>query len=125
MAGWRKVAATAEAFIAMTKPTLVNGMWRKPKLSARNIARIRKETIAAGEEFPIPRKPLKSELPQPVQRAQHKKIARKAKRLKMIEEGLKKQDKLIADHKKQKRTERQAARKTGQLFEPFPMPKKR
>lgn len=30
------------------KPQLVNGVWRKPKLSARRIARIRKECLQFG-----------------------------------------------------------------------------
>ena len=42
---FRTSAALAEAL----KPQLVNGKWRKPKVSARYAAQLRKEAIVAGK----------------------------------------------------------------------------
>ena len=36
------------------KPQLVNGIWRKPKLSARRVARIRKECLRYGTINGVP-----------------------------------------------------------------------
>ena len=37
-----------ETIAKVIKPQLVNGVWRKPKLSARRVARIRKECLRYG-----------------------------------------------------------------------------
>ena len=36
---------------AALKPQKVNGLWRKPAISAKNSARLRKDTLLAGEEW--------------------------------------------------------------------------
>ena len=44
----RAALAVAEKFLALTKPTLVNGRWRKPVLNARIVNRLRKEAAVEG-----------------------------------------------------------------------------
>ena len=44
----RAALKVAEQFIALTKPTLVNGRWRKPAINARAVNRLRKEATVEG-----------------------------------------------------------------------------
>jgi hypothetical protein len=37
------------------RPTFVNGRWRKPKLSRRKIAQVRKQVLMAGMAWPFER----------------------------------------------------------------------
>eukprot|EP01116_Phalansterium_solitarium_P010612 TRINITY_DN255_c0_g1_i4.p1 TRINITY_DN255_c0_g1~~TRINITY_DN255_c0_g1_i4.p1 ORF type:complete len:152 (+),score=80.33 TRINITY_DN255_c0_g1_i4:141-596(+) len=89
-------------------PKFVDGIWRRPALSSRKLAEIKKQCIAAN--VPWPTLPTKKHLdyvpPPPIvfkgHREQRDKIARQAK----IKEQLAKMPKLIEDMRKAKIAER-------------------
>jgi hypothetical protein len=49
-----------ERLASMARPTFRSGRWHKARVSAKNLARHRKQALAAGEEWPLerPSKPL-------------------------------------------------------------------
>lgn len=60
-----EVAAAKAARPDVMKPQFVNGKWRKPKMSALAIARLRKQYIKAGKEWKwdIPKKIVEKQVP--------------------------------------------------------------
>eukprot|EP00898_Chlorokybus_atmophyticus_P007539 jgi/Chlat1/7787/Chrsp66S07254 len=82
----------------LIKPALVNGVWRKAAISARIVARMRREELLAGRDWPFeqPRKEMKTVM------KGHKCDREKAERVKRIEENMKNMPQILADWKKSK-----------------------
>lgn len=91
------------------RPTKVNDKWRRPKMSARKIAEMRKSYIRAGKkwEWDIPRKIVHKQ----VEFKGHKRELRARERKAEIERCMKRMPKLIADYRQRVRERR--AEKTG------------
>ncbi|KAK8790568.1 hypothetical protein JH06_4038 [Blastocystis sp. subtype 4] len=88
------------------KPQLVEGVWRKPKLSARRIARIRKECLRYGTINGVPAqwnpewdKPKKSWIPRPPKG--HADERALADRVALIDKNLKAMPKMIEETRKE------------------------
>ncbi|CAI5970934.1 unnamed protein product [Closterium sp. NIES-64] len=62
-AGQQVVKAVAE-LAQRLRPSFVNGKWRGAAISAKNRARLRRETLLSGEEWPYdaPRKEMKTKI---------------------------------------------------------------
>jgi len=91
-------------------PSFVNGFWRKPAISARHLARIRKLTIQNGQEWVQPTKIRYSPIPPPPKRGPkrpkgHKDVRLAPKRAALIEEKMKEMPKLIQKFRQEEHEE--------------------
>eukprot|EP01137_Pigoraptor_chileana_P013017 Opistho-2@66008 len=107
-------AKYADMLLAASKPSFVNGAWRKPRLGAMALAALRKDALVHGETFPIPDKVRKELRVQPPKG--HKFLAAKEEREARIQEGLAKMPKLIADYRKEKAIERAESKKNKGVY---------
>ena len=48
----QKLSDTVLKLLQLAKPSFVNGYWRKPAVSARELAMMRKYLISQGEQWP-------------------------------------------------------------------------
>uniref|UniRef100_A0A7S1X0S4 MRPL25 domain-containing protein n=1 Tax=Tetraselmis chuii TaxID=63592 RepID=A0A7S1X0S4_9CHLO len=84
------------------KPSHVNGRWRKAAVSAKNAARLRKEELVAGNEWPYEKPHSDSPYGQYKPAKGHKRHEEERARAKKIEENLKTADQKIADYRASK-----------------------
>eukprot|EP00128_Syssomonas_multiformis_P011524 Colp12_sorted_trinity150504_noHs@36497 len=104
------IHTAASKLIAASKPVKAGDCWKKPVLSARRIADLRKEATIAGVPFPIPAKKHKPWIKKAPKGHKHEREF--AARLATIEENMKKMPQMIADYRKNfaaARAERKAA----------------
>ncbi|CAI7862581.1 unnamed protein product [Closterium sp. NIES-54] len=94
-AGQQVVKAVAE-LAQRLRPSFVNGKWRGAAISAKNRARLRRETLLAGEEWPYdaPRKEMKTKI------KGHKHDKEAAVRQEKIAENMAKMPELLEQMKK-------------------------
>lgn len=99
-----EVIAAKAARPAVMKPQKVDGKWRKPKMSARDIARKRKECIMQGREWKwdIPHKIVEKAVPF---KGKLRDLRRKEK-LVEIERCMKRMPKLVAEYRERERKRR-------------------
>eukprot|EP00049_Salpingoeca_infusionum_P005587 m.94014 g.94014 ORF g.94014 m.94014 type:complete len:132 (-) comp13014_c1_seq1:46-441(-) len=109
---------SAAEIVTMSKPSLVNGRWRKPALSAMQLAKYKKQFQQAGLEWPLEQTPLRT----PSSKAPKGKRfeAAKEKRLVDIEEKMAQMDKMVADYREERLAKRKAAKSKRQLLQPIP-----
>ncbi|KAK8800800.1 hypothetical protein WA538_004140 [Blastocystis sp. DL] len=95
-----------ETIAKVIKPQLVNGVWRKPKLSARRVARIRKECLRYGtingvqtKWDPEWDKPKKSWIPRPPKGHAYDRAL--PDRIALIDKNMKAMPKLIEETRKE------------------------
>ncbi|GMH32576.1 hypothetical protein BSKO_00410 [Bryopsis sp. KO-2023] len=90
---------------AAFKPYQVNGIWRKARLSARQAAKLRKEHLVAGKEWPFESvwPGIKKNNKPPRQPKGHKWEAEKLERQKRIEEQMKQMPKRVAEYRESKK----------------------
>uniref|UniRef100_A0A061R0U9 MRPL25 domain-containing protein n=1 Tax=Tetraselmis sp. GSL018 TaxID=582737 RepID=A0A061R0U9_9CHLO len=81
---------------AALQPTFVNGKWRKPAISAKNVARLRKEDLLAGKEWPYEKPRSDPPYKQPKGHKRHKELEQRAKK---VEEKLASMDDKIAQYR--------------------------
>mmetsp|Transcript_22252 Transcript_22252/g.57009 ORF Transcript_22252/g.57009 Transcript_22252/m.57009 type:complete len:127 (+) Transcript_22252:213-593(+) len=85
---------------AVLRPTYVDGRWRKPAVSAKNAARLRKEELMAGNEWPHEKPDSGLPYGQYKPPKGHRRHEQEAARKKKIEENLLKVvDKKIEDYR--------------------------
>lgn len=81
---------------AALKPQKVNGLWRKPAISAKNVARLRRESLLAGEQWQFE----EEKKPRPYKKPKGHKVDRlKQIRLVEIEENMKNMPQKIAKYR--------------------------
>eukprot|EP01094_Clydonella_sp_ATCC50884_P010720 TRINITY_DN2055_c4_g2_i1.p2 TRINITY_DN2055_c4_g2~~TRINITY_DN2055_c4_g2_i1.p2 ORF type:complete len:251 (-),score=59.32 TRINITY_DN2055_c4_g2_i1:89-841(-) len=115
------------ALLSRARPQFMYGRWRKPKVSARRVAEIRKAALEQGEPWVDPRAPKVYKPRHPLARVGpkgHKHEKLKEKRLENIAEQLKKMPKMIADYRKEQR-DRRATRKGVEILFPFRLNRRR
>ncbi|XP_028414319.1 uncharacterized protein LOC114537485 isoform X2 [Dendronephthya gigantea] len=83
-------------WLELSKPTFVNGRYVKAKLSARRLAKIRKQYVSDGYYWPT--KPLRDRSLDMVPKYSKKEKAREERR-KLIEENMKKMPEMIAEYR--------------------------
>ena len=88
----------------LLRPRLVGGRWHKPALSGKRAAKLRKETLLAGGDWPHdpPRKPGKPL----VFKGELKRARAKEDREALIAENLKQMPKWVAAHREERRAVR-------------------
>lgn len=48
----KRISATVARLLALSRPTFVDGTWRRPALGKMQLAKIRKRLVANGEFWP-------------------------------------------------------------------------
>ncbi|CAI5474391.1 unnamed protein product [Closterium sp. Yama58-4] len=98
-ASQQAVKAVAE-LAKRLRPSFVNGKWRGAEISAKNRARLRRETLLAGEEwrYDAPRKEMNTKM------KGHKHDKEAAVRQEKIAENMAKMPELLEQMKRQKRS---------------------
>mmetsp|Transcript_36428 Transcript_36428/g.102901 ORF Transcript_36428/g.102901 Transcript_36428/m.102901 type:complete len:122 (-) Transcript_36428:82-447(-) len=97
MASRRLLEKLGEAAI---RPSFHNGKWRKASISAKNAAKLRREDLLAGKEWPY-EKPHKEVVPKPPKG--HKRHKEEAARAKKVEENLATMDEKIAQYRESRK----------------------
>ena len=90
-----------QKLITDARPTYVNGRWRKPHLSAMQLAKLRKQYHFEGIQFPeIPKnKKIRDFVKPPQVQKGHKFQREKEARNKKIKENMAKMPKMIAEYR--------------------------
>eukprot|EP00010_Vexillifera_abyssalis_P000815 CAMPEP_0201552944 /NCGR_PEP_ID=MMETSP0173_2-20130828/19355_1 /ASSEMBLY_ACC=CAM_ASM_000268 /TAXON_ID=218659 /ORGANISM="Vexillifera sp., Strain DIVA3 564/2" /LENGTH=166 /DNA_ID=CAMNT_0047963535 /DNA_START=93 /DNA_END=593 /DNA_ORIENTATION=- len=107
-----KVLPSADEIRQLRSPQFVLGRWQKPKMSAKSCAKLRKEYLAQGLEWPFPRRNQphltvpKGERRQRTPKSIYKEKARKAWRARHIEEKKKQIPKELKKEQKMRDKER-------------------
>ncbi|XP_003384390.1 PREDICTED: uncharacterized protein LOC100640785 [Amphimedon queenslandica] len=104
----KPISKTFEKLLDLRKPKYINGRWRKPVVSARDLAEARKSLIAMGEE--VPSKPLRdrgNDRPFKLSKWERNKESREDR----IAENMKRMPEIIAEYRNKMAELRKKTRK--------------
>ncbi|GAQ81446.1 hypothetical protein KFL_000800240 [Klebsormidium nitens] len=103
-AGW---AQNVKALASKLRSQWIDGKWIAPKIKAREAAKLKRETLLSGREWP--HDPPRKEMKNIMKGHKHDRIA--AERRKKIEETMARMPQIIADFKAKKAAEKLKAKK--------------
>ncbi|XP_062503077.1 uncharacterized protein LOC134180029 [Corticium candelabrum] len=99
-----KLADAVKKIIDLSKPLYIDGQWKKPRISGRKYARLRKQFVSSGYYWP--EKPLRDRS-KDVPSKGHKWEREREERLSQIAEKMRKMPQMIADYRQQRKAQKQ------------------
>ena len=104
----QKIVPIVEKLQLLSRPTFVNGRWRKPELSARRVAMVRQTMLSQNVYWPDkPLRNLGADKPLKLSRHEREREARQKK----IEENMRKMPKMIQEYREKVYELREKTRK--------------
>jgi hypothetical protein len=103
---------SAAALAARTSPQFRNGRWQKPRISAKNLARMRRQALVAGEAWALER-PVRQLPVNPVAGRRH--ILRRPDRHAEVQERLDRMPEIIEEYRQVSRVGAPVQDSTGRL----------